>query len=475
MTDPSELRMNVAALKRVDPYAKDILETATHVALYLFISEANEWEKTEIEGALFIYSRIGEPYNSFLIMNRLSTNNQVEPVTEALEVQCQEPFLLYKNGKGIIYGIWFYDKDECIRVASMLTKLAKESFQDTPNKSTPKNKKQPQSVQKKSNVDIFSMLSKAQEDFNSNKCNNVIKGSKVMEPKSPMSNAISELSGVLSATAPDVTSKSVMDFFAKAKVSNTGQYNSGEHQDSSNAVNEGKPLLARLMSHPAAHTVEHIEKQQRSTTPQPTPSQSGMIPVNNQSCENSILSKLQKCKMPTKNSNTVGHLYNQEYSGLNLSTCSGAMNRSEISTIPAEESNSSGFLRIQSPVATPSKMNNQHKNSTNLENAFDKLFRAGSPVTAAENVYQHNSTACDDLYAPLTPKSSTAGNDTAPALIPPGMFAAPSPAADLLNRPIEPLTRNQLLQAFSYLLRTDPEFVNKLHEAYVKSFSEILS
>lgn len=70
MTDRTELRMNVAALKRVDPYVKDILETATHVALYTFNADENEWEKTNIEGALFVYSRNGEPYNSILIMNR---------------------------------------------------------------------------------------------------------------------------------------------------------------------------------------------------------------------------------------------------------------------------------------------------------------------------------------------------------------------------------------------------------------------
>lgn len=70
MTDRTELRMNVAALKRVDPYVKDILETATHVALYTFNADENEWEKTHIEGALFVYSRNGEPYNSILIMNR---------------------------------------------------------------------------------------------------------------------------------------------------------------------------------------------------------------------------------------------------------------------------------------------------------------------------------------------------------------------------------------------------------------------
>lgn len=203
---------------------------------------------------------------------RLNTKNQVEPVTPGLDLQLQEPFLLYKNAKGCIYGIWFYDADECVRISSMLNKIAKQS--DSTNKVTPKIKKQ--TVQKKTNnVDIFSMLSKAQEDFNTN--NSCGRESGV---KSPRSNALGELSGALSAMAmgPDVTSKSVMDFFAKAKVNSKPQPQVG------NVVNEGKPLLARLMSHPAAHTVEHIEKQQRSVSPQtsvPSQQQSGIM-MNNQ-------------------------------------------------------------------------------------------------------------------------------------------------------------------------------------------------
>ena len=213
----------------------------------------------------------------FFFFFRLSTNNQVEPVTPGLDLQLQEPFLLYKNSKGNIYGIWFYEKEDCIRISSTLNKLTKES--ETSNKVTPKIKKTV--PRKTNNVDIFSMLSKAQEDFNSNKSTS---SGNTEKSKSPMSNAIGELSGAISqmAMASDVTSKSVMDFFAKAKV-NTGHFKPG---DQPQPVSESKPLLARLMSHPAAHTVEHIEKQQRSITPvQPQPSsqsQSGMMPMNNQ-------------------------------------------------------------------------------------------------------------------------------------------------------------------------------------------------
>lgn len=74
----------------------------------------------------------------------------------------------------------------------------------------------------------------------------------------------------------------------------------------------------------------------------------------------------------------------------------------------------------------------------------------------------------------IIPASTLSGRGSAPALMPPVMFAAPSPP-ESLNRPLEPLTKNQLLQAFNYLLKSDPDFINKLHEAYVKSFGEILS
>lgn len=40
---------------------------------------------------------------------------------------------------------------------------------------------------------------------------------------------------------------------------------------------------------------------------------------------------------------------------------------------------------------------------------------------------------------------------------------------------VEPLTRNQMIQALEYLLRTDSDFVVKLHEAYVKSFTEMVN
>lgn len=112
----------------------------------------------------------------------------------------------------------------------------------------------------------------------------------------------------------------------------------------------------------------------------------------------------------------------------------------------------------------------------------------------------------------LTPSISTA-TPVKPALLLPTMFVSPSSGAKNNNNIIssskensnnipvqqkqqvkqqqhhkhsnqdlmplvakpEPLTQSQLLQAMSYLIKNDPGFVKKLHEAYLKSFTEMVS
>ncbi|XP_076679336.1 decapping mRNA 1 [Andrena cerasifolii] len=462
MTDLTELRMNVAALKRVDPYVKDILETATHVALYTFNAVNNEWEKTDIEGALFVYSRNGEPYNSVLIMNRLNTNNLVEPVTQGLDLQLQEPFLLYRNSRCNIYGIWFYDKEECVRIGAMLNKLVKESDETRKASNKPAVNAKKSSGPNVNNVDIFSMLSKAQEDFNTNKsnCSGGGGSGEGIGTKSPLVASITDhVSGPLTAPlGPDVTSQSVMDFFAKAKV-NTGHFKAGDQPTPGGTVaNESKPLLARLMSHPAAHTVEHIEKQHRSITPQPATQQqsqstpTAVITANNAGNFTAWSRSKRRSKIAPQQDSII--------------STPGSVNQDappRVNQNTADTNGTTGFLRIQSPT------NASASNSTNHQ-ASDVIGPSNSNPLASLFAHASAATASDDIVT----ASTLSGRGSAPALIPPVMFAAPSPP-EPLARPLEPLTRNQLLQAFNYLLRSDPDFINKLHEAYVKSFGEILS
>ncbi|XP_034934635.1 mRNA-decapping enzyme 1A [Chelonus insularis] len=498
MADLIELKMNMAALKRVDPYIKDILETATHVALYTFNAENNEWEKTDIEGALFVYSRNGEPYNNILIMNRLNTNNLMEPVTQKLDLELQEPFLLYRNSKCNIYGIWFYDKDECIRISTMLKQLVKDSEEIRRSNTNLKNKKQ---INNKSNfsnnVDIFSMLSKAQENFNTSREAN----GKHDASKSP---GTSENVGSFSTPNTtesnrglfDCTSQSVADFFAKAKV-NTVHYKPDHQKSPGNvhAVSENKPiLLAHLMSHPAAHTLEHIEKQQRSITPQPAGIPSVVPPT-------SVPINVNLTKNGTPSSKIKKQIKNTQDSGISSEMLQELERQATKSTVNNNDSKIS-FLRIQSPMAASlSTLTNHPQNpsmfsttsgqsatysSIPTPNKMNKSSElTGTQTSLADTIstlpmrFSSLDMDCKSMESEeiLGTRGLTGGilSSIAPALIPPVMFSASSPS-EPSNRPlVEPLTKNQLLQAINYLIKNDPDFMIKLHEAYVKSFNEILS
>ncbi|XP_012282854.1 mRNA-decapping enzyme 1A isoform X2 [Orussus abietinus] len=385
----------------------------------------------------------------------------MEPVMQGLDLQLQEPFLLYRNWKCNIHGVWFYDKEDCVRIATMLHKLVKELEDDRKSTSKSLMKCKKNLGPDMSNVDIYSMLSKAQEDFNISKASD--RGGGTTAESKPLVNTIlgdSTSSPLNAPLGPDVTSQSVMDFFAKAKV-NPVHFKPGDQPAPGNAVTlpETKPLLARLMSHPAAHTLEHIEKQQRSTTPQPVPPSQVQAPQPTPlGTMNNVGSASNRSKRRTRapsQSETVGT------NALLRELPAHFMNQS-VTQSASDSNGSTSFLRILTPTTNVGTTMTNHQtsglSSTNSGNPFATLFAHATIPTSSDDVVG----------------SSLSGSGSAPALMPPVMFSAPSPQ-EPPARPLEPLTRNQLLQAFNYLLTSDPDFVNKLHEAYVKSFGEILS
>ncbi|XP_051282793.1 mRNA-decapping enzyme 1A isoform X2 [Dicentrarchus labrax] len=158
--------MSLAALQRQDPYIHKLLDVTGQVALYNFNSKANEWEKTEIEGTLFVYARSASPRHGFTIMNRLSAENLVEPINKDLEFQLQDPFLLYRNGNLGIYSIWFYDKRDCQRIAQLMVKIVKQEAdhaqRESPERAEPR---RTNGVAEPRPIDILELLSKAKEEY----------------------------------------------------------------------------------------------------------------------------------------------------------------------------------------------------------------------------------------------------------------------------------------------------------------------
>ncbi|EDV36251.1 uncharacterized protein Dana_GF12057 [Drosophila ananassae] len=221
MADESITRMNLSAIKKIDPYAKEIVDSSSHVAFYTFNSAQNEWEKTDVEGAFFIYHRNAEPFHSIFINNRLNTTSFVEPITGSLELQSQPPFLLYRNERSRIRGFWFYNSEECDRINRLVNSLLKNKDS---NGQAPRPAPSTTASSKQDNASIFNMLSKAQKEYN----------------------AQISSSGSLPKTPPEnVTPGNVLKFFESAK------------QATADALfHRVQPL-----------SVDQLEKQQRAATP----------------------------------------------------------------------------------------------------------------------------------------------------------------------------------------------------------------
>ncbi|XP_028308697.1 mRNA-decapping enzyme 1A [Gouania willdenowi] len=158
--------MSLAALQRQDPYINKLLDVTGQVALYNFNSKGNEWEKTDIEGTLFVYERSASPHHGFTIMNRLSTENLVEPINKDLEFQLQDPFLLYRNGNLGIYSIWFYDKKDCQRIAQLMLKIVKHEADHAQIRSLERSELGTiNGVVEPRSIDILELLSKAKDEY----------------------------------------------------------------------------------------------------------------------------------------------------------------------------------------------------------------------------------------------------------------------------------------------------------------------
>lgn len=109
------------------------------------------------------------------------------------------------------------------------------------------------------------------------------------------------------------------------------------------------------MSHPAAHTLEHIEKQQRSITPQPSTLQSQTPAASTTSINVASITLLGRSKRRNK---TVSQDTPMSTSASVSQDLQPSVNQST-----SETNGSSGFLRIQSPTNTTSSNITNHQTS----------------------------------------------------------------------------------------------------------------
>ncbi|VDD82850.1 unnamed protein product, partial [Mesocestoides corti] len=64
-----------------------------------------------------------EPTYAFHVFNRKdSSKNVTQHITAELEIQVEPPYLLYKTRK-CIYSMWFYEREDCVRIGNLIKEL----------------------------------------------------------------------------------------------------------------------------------------------------------------------------------------------------------------------------------------------------------------------------------------------------------------------------------------------------------------
>lgn len=278
------------------------------------------------------------------------------------------------------------------------------------------------------NVDIFSMLTKAQEDFN-NSVAGIPTGMNVTQPSTVLDK---------SQTNPDVTSQSVMNFFAAAKP----------------AAPKEVPFFQRMLSQPVH--VDQIEKQQRTVTPHEKnnspPQDSRNLPNSSGTGENGLGASFMRIHSPNHPPEFGTSPFANFFNATNIPTpnrpSAGSTqmgNTPDVSEIELRQKPLQGLLKKGAEqISTPG----QTKPALMLPTMFS--VKQNSTEKGGKSILQ-------------------------PTAIPePLSNVVPLEQSDVPCKP-EPLTQSQLLQAMSYLIKNDTDFVKKLHEAYLKSFTEMVS
>lgn len=402
-------RINLAAIKKEDPYAREIVDFSSYVALYKY---KKDWEKTGIEGTFFIYSRGNiEPRYSIFINNTKSQTNHVEPISKHIEFQNQPPFLLYRNEKSEINGFWFGTSD-CDRIHDLLNNLIKEMYSGQQAKLTNGNHGNNGQEQ---GMDIFSMLSRAQEEYQKNN-----KGRQNI-PVKPVQNQQQQQQQQLQLHQQQPQQQPQQQHHhhnPELARQFSNMYIQKEHQHHQPAPIELSSIFAAAQNPKSKgqqpgpmiqpiHTVDEIEKHQQRVFSPSVIQNAGAGPGKSINSDPNLLTSIMKT-----NVQPVGPFSNQ-----------------------------------MQPIQNPRPFVH-HENQ-----GFQQMPQM--------------------VQQKMQPQPLLGGPPGKPTLMPPTMFMPSKEEAAGIPGPSaikpEPLTQNQLLQALNYLLQNDPDFIKKVHEAYLKT------
>lgn len=124
----SNEELNLSVLRRHNPSITTILSLANYAVIYIFSSTTRSWEKTGIEGSLFVCAlepgSLGEERYTAFVLNRRGLDNFDLQLSDRENVELTEEYVILKDDDNEneasaqsgnpastrIYGIWIYSE-----------------------------------------------------------------------------------------------------------------------------------------------------------------------------------------------------------------------------------------------------------------------------------------------------------------------------------------------------------------------------
>jgi hypothetical protein len=106
--------LNLAVLTRYLPDIQRIISIAPFAVVYVFSPDTQQWEKSGVEGTLFVCQLAGSPnprYN-VVILNRKSLDNFITELVSDDDIEITEQYVILQvmgeGGVPTIYGLWIF-------------------------------------------------------------------------------------------------------------------------------------------------------------------------------------------------------------------------------------------------------------------------------------------------------------------------------------------------------------------------------
>lgn len=122
----TNLELNLSVLQRYLPATESILLIAPYAALYTFEPSAEEWEKSNIQGTLFVVHLQTPPFGpgryAIIILNRLGLKNFILELRPGANVDLENEIVVVRGGAeadDMICGLWIYEEGENKSTAGM--------------------------------------------------------------------------------------------------------------------------------------------------------------------------------------------------------------------------------------------------------------------------------------------------------------------------------------------------------------------